>query len=238
MKISFVIPAYNEEKYLGRCLESIEKHWTDECLEIIVVDNNSTDRTAEIARGFTHATVIAETKKGTNWARQRGFKESKGDLIALLDADIMMPDGWMEQVRQEFSAHPEVVSLSGPFQYYDLAGVQKMFMESLWTVFAPFAAWVTGYALLAANAVIRREALAAIGGFDTNFVFYGDDTDTARRLSKIGKVKWSVPFSILGSGRRLVSEGMFKTVWRYGINYVWTAYGHKPHDQGAQDAHR
>lgn len=238
MKISFIIPAYNEEKYIERCIESIKKNWTPECLEIIVVDNASTDGTAKRAASIAGVKVVAEPKKGTNNARQRGLIEAKGDLVAYFDADTTMPHGWIPIVKEEFAKYPEIVSLSGPFHYYDLPPVQDFIAEFLWNLFARPTYWITGYMILGANFVVRRDALMKINGFDTSILFHGDDTDTARRLHDVGRVKFRFDFYILGSGRRLMQDGLLKTFVIYGLNYVWSAWKHKPYTEGYQDTTR
>ncbi|MCS7200790.1 MAG: glycosyltransferase [Patescibacteria group bacterium] len=86
MKISVVIPAYNEEEGIEKTIKKIPK----EVFEIIIVDNNSTDKTAEIAKNLG-ARVVKEHKQGYGYALQRGFKEAKGDIIVTLDADGQYP---------------------------------------------------------------------------------------------------------------------------------------------------
>jgi len=86
MKISVVIPCYNEEKTIEKVIKSIPK----EVFEIIVVDNNSTDKTGEIAKKLD-AKVVKEKKQGYGYALQRGFNEAKGDIIITLDGDGQYP---------------------------------------------------------------------------------------------------------------------------------------------------
>src|ERR1700683_4962510 len=97
MTISVVIPAYNEEKYIGACLENIIKFEPENLLEIIVVNNASTDGTAEAA-AFPKTRVVNEPHKGLTWARQRGLLEARGDLIVCVDADSLMPEDWFAKV--------------------------------------------------------------------------------------------------------------------------------------------
>ncbi len=85
-KISVVIPCYNEEKTIAKVINSVPK----EVFEIIVVDNNSTDKTSEIAKNL-ETKVIKETKQGYGAALKRGFKEAKGDIIVTLDGDGQYP---------------------------------------------------------------------------------------------------------------------------------------------------
>ena len=101
MKISFVIPAYNEEGYLGECLASVRRELARGRYdaEVIVVNNASTDKTAEIARSFPGVIVVDEPKKGLSQARHSGFAASSGDLIANVDADTILPKGWLDEGR-------------------------------------------------------------------------------------------------------------------------------------------
>jgi glycosyltransferase involved in cell wall biosynthesis len=228
MKISFVIPAYNEEKYIGDCLKSIIANRTDDFLEIIVIDNASTDGTASVALGFPGVRVVAEPQKGLTKARQRGLMEAKGELVAYLDADTRMPPGWANIVKAEFAHRPNMVCLSGPFHYFDMPPGKKALAEGLWALTAMPIFWMVGFMVLGANFVAKRDALEKIGGFDTTISFYGEDTNIAWRLNKVGKVRFSMKFFIIGSGRRLMDEGVIRTFWRYGVNYLAGTLWHAP----------
>ena len=121
-EISVVIPAYNEAKYLPKCLESIIKQ-TFNNYEIIVVDNNSTDNTAWIARSFG-ARVVKEKIQGMIPARERGFREAKAEIIARTDADTVVTKDWLEKIFRTFQTNPEVIALSGPiFNSWNLLNI-------------------------------------------------------------------------------------------------------------------
>jgi GT2 family glycosyltransferase len=78
------------------------------------------------------------------------------------------------------------------------------------------------------NFVLRRDALVKIGGFNTAIAFYGEDTDIARRLNCVGKVKFTFDLKMFSSARRLKQEGMLTIAARYTINYLWTTFRKKP----------
>src|SRR5580700_1310148 len=126
MRLSFVVPAYNEETYLPACLDSILKQIQSlgDDVEIIVVNNASTDGTREVALKYPGVRVVDEPRKGLTFARQAGFAASKGDLIANVDSDSRLTPGWVKRVLGEFAAEPKMVALSGPFVYYDLTSTQ------------------------------------------------------------------------------------------------------------------
>jgi glycosyltransferase involved in cell wall biosynthesis len=111
--VSVIIPAYNEAKQIGGCLSALQKQ-TVQPLEIIVVDNNSTDTTAEIACSFPGVTVLSESRQGIGCARNRGFEAAKGDIIARLDADTIPANNWVESVSERFSIEPQIDAIGGP----------------------------------------------------------------------------------------------------------------------------
>ena len=97
--ISLIIPAYNEEAYLGACLDAVMANIADRALEIIVVDNNSTDGTKAVVERYPAVTYAFEPEKGITRARQRGFLTARGDILAYVDADTHPPAGWIETAR-------------------------------------------------------------------------------------------------------------------------------------------
>jgi glycosyltransferase involved in cell wall biosynthesis len=235
MRLSFVVPAYNEEAYLPACLESIlaQTRELGEPVEIIVVNNASTDGTREVALGYAGVRVVDEPHKGLTFARQAGFAASTGELIANVDSDSRLPPGWVEQVLTTFAAEPKVVALSGPFVYYDLTPRQRVSVQVFYAVaFAVYVVnrWVlrAGSMVQGGNFVLRRQALEQIGGFNTAIAFYGEDTDIARRMSRVGQVRFTFGLKMFSSARRLKHEGIFTMAGKYTINYLWTTFRKKP----------
>lgn len=235
MKISFVIPAYNEEAFIGDCLDTLllRVQETDVETEIIVVNNASTDHTADIVSRYKKVKLVNEPKKGLSAARQAGFVASSGDLIANVDADTRMPVGWIDTVIKEFSQNKKLVALSGPQIFYDAPKIIQF-----WAILFYNIAYI-GYILnrfvlrvsslvQGGNFVIRREALEKIGGYNQKFEFYGEDADIAHRLHKVGDVKFTFKLPISASGRRVMKEGKFTIGYRYIMNYFWTILFGKP----------
>jgi glycosyltransferase involved in cell wall biosynthesis len=235
VKISFVIPAYNEEAYIGPCLDSVMRELSAGAYdaEVIVVDNNSTDRTRELALAVPNVKVVGESHKGLVRARQAGFLASSGDLIANIDADTRLPQGWVATVFDEFRRDDRLAALSGPLIYFDM----PLFGRALVRVFYWLAYLVyfivrdvlhVGAMVQGGNFVVRRSALEPIGGFDTSIEFYGEDTDVARRVSRIGRVKWTFRLPIYSSARRLKGEGIVRVGLRYALNYFWVTFRGRP----------
>lgn len=234
MKISLVIPAHNEEEFLGACLESVKKNGKG-LFEVVVVNNASTDTTGAIARAFPGVRVVDEPNKGLTKARQRGLEETTGDLVAYIDADTRLPAGWVDTAKRVFERHPDAVALSGPARYFDAPPLKRFFLNGMWWVSAPLTYRLVGYMVYGANFVAKRSALLAIGGFDTTITFYGEDTDIARRLHTQGKVLFRMDFPIHASARRFKTEGMFVTNMRYTLNFIWPALFGRPFSKRYRD---
>ncbi len=229
MKISVVIPAYNEEKYIGDCIDAVHKNSDGKLHEVIVVDNASTDSTSIVVARYANVVLLHEPRKGTSHARQTGFEHATGDIVCFLDADTRMQAGWITQVIETFSECADVVSLSGPYHYFDAPRSWRWILGAFWWLSAPVSYWLVGYMILIGNVAIRKSALVAAGGFDRKILFYGDDTDIARRLSTVGKTLWRMNFYIYSSARRFRAEGIIMTNMRYALNFIWPVLFNRPY---------
>lgn len=234
MRVSLVIPAYNEEAHIGACLDSVMQHAGDRFCEVIVVDNASTDRTAEIARSHG-ARVVHEATKGLPAARECGRRAASGEIIAYIDADTRLHAQWLPLVLALFQQHPGAVSVSGPPRYFDASPSQRVVLAALWWLTAPLAYRVVGYMLYGAHFAVRADALERIGGFDRRIRFYGEDTDLARRLSRVGKTVFSMRLFIHASARRFRSQGVVRASMTYCVNFLWPVMFGRPFSHQHQD---
>lgn len=203
MKISFVIPAHNEEKRIGKCLKSIVKEIhspstalsATDAVEIIVVDNASTDSTREVALRHPKVTVVDEPFKGLGQARRAGFVVSTGELVANLYADTELPRGWLQKVMTAFEKDERLVGLSGPYVYRGTDIVDKVVAQILYGsrfLFYFCMRSISGEGALVegGNFIMRRSALLRANNNDSTAAFYGAGADIACRLSKMGEVRW------------------------------------------------
>lgn len=227
LKLSIVIPAYNEEALLGRCLEAVLREVRRaRCeAEIVVVNNASTDRTRAIAESYPGVRVIDEPIRGIVHARHRGLVGTTGELVANIDADTEMPAGWTDRVLAEFARDPKLVALSGPVVFDGLPAWQSALVRLSYVAAYPFFAVASNLLGLASviqggNFAFRRSAWLAAGGYDRSIDFYGEDTDVARRLRRFGRVKWTFALPMLASGRRFAADGLLATGARYAVNFL------------------
>ena len=201
MKITIVIPAYNEEKYIGRTLEStkkLDKNGWD--VDVLVIDGDSTDNTADVAKSFG-ARIKHEPHKGIGFARQHGIKHAEGDIIAFTDADTIVPKNWLRQ-HVEILQKPGVVFsygtyrvADGYFPYYHY--VNYVQPHVLWWLHYVFGKPVAA----GQNLAFWKEKALSVGGFDEN-IRVMEDTDLAIRMRKAGKVIFSPDLIVISSGRR------------------------------------
>lgn len=119
LTISLIIPAYNEERYLSACLDAVATQ-TLKPYEVIVVDNNSSDATSELASKYPFVKVIKEMTQGVIHARSTGFDAAKGDIIARIDVDTLLPVDWIANLKSIFQEDTELDALSGAVSYYDM----------------------------------------------------------------------------------------------------------------------
>ena len=233
MDITIIICAHNEESVIGETIDVAKKYSHGRLKEILVVDNASTDSTAEVAR--THgARVVFEPEKGLPSARQRGFEDSTGEFLAYIDADTLITQKWMDIAEKTFAARPDIVSLSGPRRYFGAAWYRIWTLNAMWHI-SPLAYYIVGYMILGGNFVVRRSALEKIGGFDRSIKFYGEDTDLARRLSAVGKTLFKMSFYAYASARRFEREGIWKVNIVYVFNYLWPVLFGRPFTKEYQD---
>ncbi len=245
MKLAFVIPAYNEEALIGKCVESVlaEVKRSGRDVDVVVVNNNSTDRTREIAASYEGARVVDEVQKGLVSARDAGFRATTAELVANIDGDTIVPPGWIDTVFAEFEKDPKLVCLSGPYVYYDLNPWQR-FLVGMFYGLTSLIYWVNRYVLRVGsvvqggNFVLKRDAWIRAGGFNREIKFYGEDTDVAVRLSRQGNVKFTHRLKMLTSGRRLAEEGVFRTGLTYTLNFFWVTFAGKPATQEHSDIRR
>jgi glycosyltransferase involved in cell wall biosynthesis len=239
MRLTIAIPAYNEQKYISACLEhvlaDVHRAVEGDSIEVLVIDNASTDGTGEIAAAFSGVRVVREPIKGLTRARQRALTEARGEVLAFVDADTRMPSGWIRRVLKSFADDQKVVCVSGPYIYYDASKLERFLIFLYWVFLATPVYWMTRYMVVGGNFAAKKAALQDIGGFDVNIAFYGEDTNIARRLFAAGKVKFILRLPMLTSSRRLHKEGLWRTAFKYVTNFLSEVIFKRPATDAYQD---
>ena len=236
---SVIVCAYNEEHLLPGCLHSLLQQ-SFPPHEIIVINNASTDRTAAVA-SIPGIRVVDEPRKGLVVARETGRRVSTGDVLVYVDADCRAPREWLERVAQEFAGPNPPAAVTGPYRFYDWDIIGRMLVRMYDYSLAPathvLAQYVfrLGAVLYGGNFAVRRDALEAIGGFDTSIEFHGEDTNLARRISKVGRVRLRQPCWVFTSARRYKTMGRGKVFGLYVRNFCAEIFFHRPSDTTHED---
>jgi glycosyltransferase involved in cell wall biosynthesis len=114
LTISFIIPAYNAEKTLRECIKSIIHQDLIDCeKEIIIINNNSTDRTQEVAEEFSDVKIFFLAEKSRSEARQLGISKSKGHFFAFIDSDVALQFGWANTLLELLLKNPTIGAAQG-----------------------------------------------------------------------------------------------------------------------------
>ncbi len=228
--ISIVIPAYNEEKTIGRCIESLIDQTTDKPYEVIVVDNGSADRTFETANKYKDKLdlkVIKEPVKGRGSARFAGFRKAKGEIILSLDGDSIAPRDWIEKLTAPLS-DKNIVAVTGTGRIEDCSRWTNICFDIIqptaMVAYRLFAGhfWLTGF-----NFAIRSDDYKKAGEFNPALLS-NEDIDLANRVNKLGKIKF-IRFPVIVDGRR-VKNGFLKGMLSYLPGYINQFAFKKPQD--------
>ena len=136
-RFSIVIPAFNEETYIGATLESLQKQNFIDGYEIIVVNNNSTDNTVKIAQQY-NIKLIDESRPGVCWARQAGTEAAEGEIVISTDADTIFDTDWLQNIDQQFKEDNSIVAVCGPCQFVNPPWWGKIYPKLLFGAVVSF----------------------------------------------------------------------------------------------------
>ena len=185
------------------CLKSVfdQEEMPD---EVIVVDNNSTDRSMKIAEKFP-VKILKEKRQGISWTRNTGFNAAQYEIIARTDADTQVPRNWIKRIKKAFAKDENLVGLSGPAHFYDASKAMEalniptfMLLDSLYRLFVKHAF------LFGPNLAIRKDAWEKVKNdvcMDNSKVH--EDMDLSIHLAKYGKIKFDLRHPVYSSSRRL-----------------------------------
>lgn len=220
LTLSIVIPVYNEQRYLGACLEAIAAQSLKPD-EVIVVDNNSTDDSAKIAAGFKFVKVIAEHRQHQSFAQHTGFDTANGDILGRIDADTILPPDWVTNVKDAFRDDEQLAAVTGSAWPYDL--VMKGFGRGVFRFYNWLASELAGTRMLwGANCALRASVWRKVRGEVLLRSDIWEDQDLSFKLHPRGKV---LVMNSLDSGSsfRAVHHPFIRQV-RYQFRSIRTFY--------------
>ncbi|MFA6017191.1 MAG: glycosyltransferase family 2 protein [Patescibacteria group bacterium] len=225
MKISVVIPAYNEEKRIANCLDSLMSQ-EEKPDEIIVVDNNSSDKTIGIVKKYKKVILIQEKKQGITPTRNAGFNKASGDIIARCDADTVLPSNWIKNIKNDFYRDTSIVAISMPIRLNSVP-VLKHF-KMLFYIYMLVPRLLIGvYPMIGPGLAIKKTIWNKVKDdicFEDKNVH--EDIDLTLHIRKYGKIYHDGNTVVASSARRIINNPA-SFFGEYTIRFFKMFYSHR-----------
>jgi glycosyltransferase involved in cell wall biosynthesis len=188
--VSIIVPTFNEEESIGECIESLLRlNYPKNKYEVIIVDNNSKDKTVDIAKRYPVKLFYEKGKQTPYAARNRGIEHSNGEIVAFTDADCIVDKEWVREGIRFFKGNKIGMMQGSTISYQKEKIKSKIFKygsdlrEEDWHYGT-------------CNMFYRKDILKEVGGFDDGF-FSGGDTDLAWRIKEKGYQSLFSPSAIV-----------------------------------------
>jgi len=229
MKISVVIPIFNAEDTLERCLNSIIEQ-SYKPYEIILIDNNSSDNSYAIAEHNVKKTQKAkiiltkEHKKGPSAARNKGINLAHGDIVAFTDSDCIAHSNWLKNIVKEYK-NENIAAVAGNIKGFNPEGSIQKFL-SLFTLrgyaekgeFKEFNMISGGFPT--ANFSAKLTVLRELRGFDEKMKIYTEDFDLCARLYSSGYFIVYTPDALIYHIHRKSIKGLITQSFGFGCGHA------------------
>jgi glycosyltransferase involved in cell wall biosynthesis len=189
MDVTVVVPTSGRAGYLEVTLESLCDQRSDVPHEVLVVDDGSTDGTPDVAARFGVRSVRHSERRSLNAARNTGLREARGELIAFVDDDVLVPPGWLDALAAGAARYPDADAFGGPIR----ARFEGHAPRACGREDPPITTLDLGAAdreaemVWGANFAVRRSAVERVGEFDESFDRgHGDEEEWLLRLRAAG----------------------------------------------------
>lgn len=213
MRVSVAVPAYNEESVLDGCLRCLRKQ-TVPC-EIVVCDNNSTDRTCRIAKKYADR-VVKEKRQGVAHAFNAASKAATCELVAFTGADCEVPEDWIEKFLPAFD-DPKVIACFGPVH-----STGRSFRRTLkyYSIFdRVLVKFKISWGISDANMIVRKRILEHVGYFDPE-VQMMEDSHLVTKIRRYGRFRFFNDNVVMTSPRKFEKEGVGNTFLNYFLSLL------------------
>lgn len=220
MRISVIVPTYNEEKIVGRCLKAIRAQEFDS-YELIVVDGHSKDRTVEIARKYSDR-IFFDSGRGAGNARNIASKKARGEILAFTDADTTVCKNWLSIIDRDFKKNKNLVGLSGPLlpleRNKQYTAAAKFYSNAV-AMMCRFVPYFSG-----SNSAYSRAAFMMARGFRED-LYMLDDVELSMKMGRWGTMEFDKELYARTSMRRFRQEGYMKPFLRHAITFFAIFFG-------------
>lgn len=218
VRISIIIPTYNEARYIGKTLESIKKQRFKD-VEVIIADSNSSDGTRELARKtYKGIKVVLKKERGISTIYNEAAKIAKGDLLLFIDADTSISKRLLAAYDKAFRENG-IVAATGPIKPLERTSWRIRIGYALVSVYlAKLLIRIGKPSIIASNMIISKEAFKRVGGFDTRYLLTYCDWDISYRLGRIGRVLFVKDAIVSTSTRRVEKWGALRYLLYHADN--------------------
>lgn len=225
MKVSVVIPVYNEEKYIKNCLDSLMNQ-TEKPDEIIVVDNNCTDKTIDIVKKYSVVKIIKEKNQGMTMARNTGFNAAKNEILAKCDADTILPNYWIKNIKRTISDDNSIVGISMPLNLNDISLISNSNWPFYIYYFIP-KLLIGVYPFIGPSYVIKKTIWNKVKDkicLDDKVVH--EDVDLCLHIKNYGKIYHDGKTIVISSARRIINNPI-SFFCEYTVRFFKMLYFHR-----------
>lgn len=201
--VSYIIVTWNNEKDIVNCIESL-KNQTYKNYEIILVDNNSSDQSVEIIKRNFKDVKIIQNKKNLGFAQGSniGIKNSKGDVIAFVNPDVIADKNWLEILLSKLNHSDKIVGVTGKMYYLGKQfGNNRVFCT--WSKINSVTAQPYNFTddepeskvdyLSGAAMLVKKKIIERVGLLDPDYFLYFEETDWCAKIIRTGYELWYVP---------------------------------------------
>ena len=238
--VSVIVPVRNGARTLGPCLTSVlGSDFPATRFEVIVVDNGSTDGTANVLRDFSgRVRVVHEARRGAAAARNAGLAAAEGTLVAFTDADCEVDSHWLGQLTGPL-VDGEATVAGGRILAFADANTVARFGERIHDHRRAIEYFRPPY-LITMNMAVTMEAMRGVGGFDERFL-RGEDVDVSWRLLQAGVRLEYVDEAIVHHRNRDTLFSLAREAWQHGyygvkVTHMHRAYLERPSAEYARRA--
>lgn len=185
--VSVIVPAYNAERTIQKCLDSLLKQDYSGFYEVIVVDDGSTDTTPQLVSQYPGVRVLRQQNAGPAAARNKGAREGRGDIIFFTDADCEVSPSWIKEMTEPFQKDPQIVGVKGVYRTRQkelIARFVQLEYEDKYDKMSreKYIDFIDTY-----SAAFKKDIFLKAGGYDLSFpVACAEDVDLSYRLAAEG----------------------------------------------------
>ncbi|MEM3371509.1 MAG: glycosyltransferase [Candidatus Korarchaeum sp.] len=224
MRVSVIVPTYNEERFIERTLKALRNVRAH---EIVVVDGGSEDKTLEIARRYADIVESSVSLDSPAKARNAGIRLSTGDIVAFIDADTVVSTSWLDAILRCFSESRDVIGATGPAYPLEREGLLTAPYVFSYEILVRLTLIVGRPHFLGFNCAYRREFLEAVSGFDER-IRVSEDALLSMKAPVYGKLKFLEDMVVYTSARRLKSRGITESLFYLFYNGPSVIFLEKP----------